>query len=70
MRFLLYFFAISTGFSIGFLWDFHIFPCCVYDISMGLLWDLYGISMGVLWQFDGIPMASLWDFHRCSIVFL
>ena len=41
-----------------FLWDFFVvpmlFPCYIYDLSMG-------IYVGFLWDFHDISMIFLWD---------
>ena len=46
-----------------FLWDFFavpmLFPCYIYDLSMGFLWDSYGIPMMFLPYFYLIPMKIL-----------
>ena len=46
-----YFYDLSMGFSVGFLWDVH-------DLSMGLLWDSSGISMIFLWDYYGMSIES------------
>jgi len=33
------------GILMGVLCGSYAIPCCVYDLSIGFLWDSYGISM-------------------------
>ena len=45
-------------------------PWCFYDLSMGLLWDVWGNSMGIPWDSYGVSLWFLCYFHVISTIFL